>query len=57
MKPYALEDTDPDALGQFYNLEEDPGETGMAGIEQQMRLWKPIPLGDLSGGFVLPVPR
>ena len=27
MKPYAMEDTDPDAPGQLYNLEEDPGET------------------------------
>lgn len=27
MKPYALEDTDPDAPGQLYNLDTDPGET------------------------------
>ena len=27
MKPYALKDTDPDAPGQLYNLETDPGET------------------------------
>lgn len=27
MKPYKLEDTDPDAPGQLYNLETDPGET------------------------------
>jgi len=27
MKPYALKDTDPDAPGQLYNLEIDPGET------------------------------
>jgi hypothetical protein len=27
MKPYKLEDTDPDAPGQLYNLESDPGET------------------------------
>ncbi|MGB0767073.1 MAG: sulfatase family protein [Phycisphaeraceae bacterium] len=27
MKPYKLEDTDPDAPGQLYNLAEDPGET------------------------------
>ena len=27
MKPYALKDTDPDALGQLYDLETDPGET------------------------------
>jgi arylsulfatase A len=27
MKPYALEDTDPDAPGQLYDLETDPGET------------------------------
>lgn len=27
MKPYALPDTDPDAPGQLYNLETDPGET------------------------------
>jgi arylsulfatase A len=27
MKQYALEDTDPDAPGQLYNLETDPGET------------------------------
>ncbi len=27
MKPYALADTDPDAPGQLYNLEVDPGET------------------------------
>ena len=26
MKPYKLEDTDPDAPGQLYNLETDPGE-------------------------------
>jgi arylsulfatase A-like enzyme len=26
MKPYALEDTDPDAPGQLYNLATDPGE-------------------------------
>ena len=26
-KPYALEDTDSQALGQLYNLETDPGET------------------------------
>jgi arylsulfatase A-like enzyme len=27
MKQYALPDTDPDAPGQLYNLETDPGET------------------------------
>jgi len=27
MKQYALKDTDPDAPGQLYNLETDPGET------------------------------
>jgi len=27
MKQYALEDTDPDAPGQLYNLDTDPGET------------------------------
>ena len=27
MKPYALTDTDPNAPGQLYNLETDPGET------------------------------
>ena len=27
MKPYALEDTDPNAPGQLYDLETDPGET------------------------------
>jgi arylsulfatase A-like enzyme len=27
MKPYALEDTDPEAPGQLYHLETDPGET------------------------------
>ena len=27
MKPYALEDTDPEAPGQLYDLEKDPGET------------------------------
>ncbi|MEM7373189.1 MAG: arylsulfatase [Bacteroidota bacterium] len=27
MAPYKIEDTDPDAPGQLYNLEEDPGET------------------------------
>ncbi len=27
MKPYALQDTDPDAPGQLYNLTTDPGET------------------------------
>lgn len=27
MKPYTLEDTDPDTPGQVYNLETDPGET------------------------------
>jgi len=27
MKQYALKDTDPDALGQLYDLETDPGET------------------------------
>ena len=27
MRQYALKDTDPDALGQLYNLETDPGET------------------------------
>lgn len=27
MSPYKLEDTDPDAPGQLYNLETDPGET------------------------------
>ena len=27
MGPYALKDTDPDAPGQLYNLETDPGET------------------------------
>jgi len=27
MKPYAMKDTDPDAPGQLYNLEIDPGET------------------------------
>lgn len=27
MKPFNLEDTDPDAPGQLYNLETDPGET------------------------------
>jgi arylsulfatase A-like enzyme len=27
MKPYALEETDPDAPGQLYNLKSDPGET------------------------------
>lgn len=27
MKPYALKDTDPEAPGQLYNLETDPGET------------------------------
>jgi arylsulfatase A-like enzyme len=27
MKPYALEDTDPDAPGQLYDLSTDPGET------------------------------
>jgi arylsulfatase A-like enzyme len=27
MKPYALKDTNPDAPGQLYNLETDPGET------------------------------
>ena len=27
MKPYALKDTDPDAPGQLYNLQTDPGET------------------------------
>lgn len=27
MKPYKLEDTDPDAPGQLYDLESDPGET------------------------------
>ena len=26
MKPWALPDTDPDAPGQLYNLDEDPGE-------------------------------
>lgn len=26
MNPYKLEDTDPDAPGQLYNLETDPGE-------------------------------
>jgi len=26
-KPYTLQDTDPDAPGQLYNLETDPGET------------------------------
>lgn len=26
MKQYAIEDTDPDALGQLYNLDTDPGE-------------------------------
>lgn len=27
MKPFVLPDTDPDALGQLYNLADDPGET------------------------------
>lgn len=27
MSPYKIEDTDPDAPGQLYNLETDPGET------------------------------
>lgn len=27
MKPYKLEDTDPEAPGQLYCLEKDPGET------------------------------
>jgi len=27
LRPYALEDTDPQAPGQLYNLETDPGET------------------------------
>lgn len=27
MKPYALKETDPEALGQLYDLETDPGET------------------------------
>ncbi len=27
MEPYALQDTDPDAPGQLYNLGTDPGET------------------------------
>ncbi len=27
LKPYVLEETDPQALGQLYNLEADPGET------------------------------
>ena len=27
MTSYALKDTDPDAPGQLYNLETDPGET------------------------------
>jgi arylsulfatase A-like enzyme len=27
LKPYALQDTDPQAPGQLYNLEADPGET------------------------------
>ena len=27
MKPYALEETDPEAPGQLYDLEVDPGET------------------------------
>ena len=27
LKPYALEDTDPQAPGQLYNLKNDPGET------------------------------
>jgi len=27
MSPYALKDTDPDAPGQLYDLEKDPGET------------------------------
>ena len=27
MKPFKIEDTDPDAPGQLYNLDDDPGET------------------------------
>ncbi len=27
MKPYALDELDPEAPGQLYNLETDPGET------------------------------
>jgi len=27
LNPYALQDTDPQAPGQLYNLETDPGET------------------------------
>ena len=27
MKPYKLKDTDPDAPGQLFNLNTDPGET------------------------------
>ncbi len=27
MKPYALKETDPEAPGQLYDLEADPGET------------------------------
>ena len=27
LRPYVLEDTDPEAPGQLYNLKTDPGET------------------------------
>ncbi|MBA7567727.1 N-acetylgalactosamine-6-O-sulfatase [subsurface metagenome] len=68
MSPYKLEDTDPDAPGQLYNLETDPGETinlyskypGIvkklkAKLEEFKNSGRSVPLRQYNGQWKIPL--